>query len=247
MKEIEFKKGIEELRSIKLNNAEKQSILASVLNTPVISPYVPNKSLWLAFVRQKHLAQVWAALLVLVVVGGAVVYGAENSLPGDKLYSLKVSFSEPARDFINISDEDKAKWESVKAVRRLDEAADLVVEGNLNEKNRNDLENRFNKHTSAFDASVSNLASSTPEAHLLNVEFEANISARAKVLESLDKKGDTKNTETKKDKSDEEEDKEDEINKKREEGRRELKKLEDAISDKLKERKDFDKKSINRD
>lgn len=239
MEKDEFKKGIDHLKDIQLDEEDKNRILNLILDTPVVSPYAPEQSLWLALVNRKYIARVWMVLLVLVLAGGVTFYKAESALPGEKLYALKVGFSEPARDIINITPENKAEWESIKAVRRLDEATDLSVKGELNEKNRNDLEARFNKHTDAFDSSIANKASSTPKTDLIKLEFEANVSARAKVLENLSLESDENdNNSNKKSKEN------------GEENHKELKKLEKSVSEKLKERKekeDFNKKSQSRD
>lgn len=189
MNEIEFKKGIKEIKNIKLDDKEKDQMLRAVFNAPIASPYAPKISFWMSFSSRKmRIAYTGLLILIMIVSGGAITYGTETSLPGDILYSVKVNIGEPIRDLLSTSPEQKAEWESVKAVRRLDEAADLAAKGQLTEQTRTDLENRFIKHADAFDSSVSEAATSSPQTDLVKMEFEANVTARVKIFSGLSDK-----------------------------------------------------------
>lgn len=188
MKSEEFKKGIESLRQIRLGKAEKASILKNVLAVPQAAGYAPEKSHWWQFfANRRSLSQVWASVALVGALATFILYNAESAIPGDLLYSVKVSISEPLRGFLAMSPENKAEWESAKAIRRLDEAADLALKGKLDNKTRSDLENLFKMHVDSFNDSISQTASSTLQVNLIKTEFEANVSARVQVLETLDK------------------------------------------------------------
>lgn len=237
MDEQRFKKGIEEIKQIKLTLTEKEQILERVFDTPIISPHTPVPSFWGMFLGQSRTAYVFASLFLFVSVGSVLAYNAEKSIPGDNLYFLKVGVTEPARDLVNISPEKKAEWEGVKTVRRLDEALNLAAEGKLNEKNRIELEARFNKHADAFDTSVSAIASSTKKtkkSELIEVEFEADVAAKTKVIDDLEQKLKEENKEEESDVKDEKEQIKDRNQKNNEEG--ELNKFKKAVSDKLEKR-----------
>lgn len=178
MKESEFKKGVKSIKEIKLENREKDSILKSILDTPVISPYAPKKF-------SKIYGFMTASLAGVLI--WTLAYSAEESLPGDILYKVKVSFSEPVRDLLSWTPEGQAEWESAKAIRRLDEAADLALKGKLDEKARVDIENLFNKHIDSFNESLLQIASTTPETDELENRLEADISARVRTLGDLGK------------------------------------------------------------
>lgn len=191
MTDDQFKKGIEQIKQIKLTLTEKERMLKRVFDTPQISPYAPTISFWGVFLHQSRVAYVFALLFLLVSFGSVLAYNAEKALPGDSLYFLKVGVTEPIRDLVNTSPEKKAEWESAKTVRRLDEALNLAAEGKLNEKNRSDLEARFSKHTEAFDNSVNAIASSTKKStksELIKIEFEAGVSAKTKAIDNLEQK-----------------------------------------------------------
>jgi hypothetical protein len=241
MKEDEFKKGIEDLKKIRLENEEKANLLRTIFASPV-SPYYKTKiNFWTTLPKP---AFIMALTLILVMTGGVAAYNAEGSLPGDILYPLKINVSEPIRDFINLEPTKQAEWEGAKAMRRLDEAAFLAVEGKLDEEKRDSLETSFNRHADAFNDSVSK-ATSTPETDFIKIKFEADISAHAKVLENLSntenmiraKSGQEKaraqihETDLQESKYGKDEYKN--------EGKEELKKLKDAVESKLKEIKTY--------
>lgn len=243
MNEYEFKKGIKEIKNIKLTSSEKSGILRRILNKPAASPYVSWMGVWDFLFRQSKSSYVFAVLFLLVFSGSTLAYNAEKSLPGEKLYFLKVLITEPARNITNFSPEKKAEWESVKTVRRLEEALNLAAEGKLDEKNRADLEKRFNRHADAFDSSLETIATSTQKTDLVKIEFEADLSAKAKVLEDLEKKLSEREEKSKTEKSqkykknagneDGEKDKEE----------TELKKFKDTVFEKIEKRKNLKKSS----
>lgn len=218
MKENEFKKGIEDIKKFKLDEKEKGHIFRFILNAPVVSPYAPRRSFWEVSISWVRVARIGAAVFLLFSVGTVTAFRAENSLPGDRLYALKVGFNEPIRDLVSVTKEEQAKWESQKAARRIEEAVDLAAQGKLNEKNRIELEERFNKHTDNFTASVSETASSSPRSNLIELRFEADVSAKVDVLEKFEKRRGKSN----------EEDKDSE--------KEELKKFKEAVSKKMEER-----------
>ena len=132
MNESEFKKRIAEIKKIKLTPTEKSELLKRVLNSPTVSPYISKPNFWSVFFRQRQTAYVFAALFAMISLGSVLAYEAEKSLPGENLYFIKVGITEPVRDRANLSPENKAQWESVKTIRRLEEALDLAAQGKLN-------------------------------------------------------------------------------------------------------------------
>src|SRR3989344_1574020 len=74
---------------------------------------------------------IYAVIAIMVILGGGTTVAAENSLPGDTLYALKVSFNEEVRAAFTFGAESKADWEIQRAERRLEEAAELSKKGRL--------------------------------------------------------------------------------------------------------------------
>lgn len=142
-----WQKGIKDLQKLSLSKKEKQILLDKIFNElpkkPVIStwvsPFVMFKSHVTAFV-----------VFILLVAGSSISLAAESSLPGDILYPIKISVTEPVRGVIKISPEEKIEWEIEKAVRRIEEVSILVTEERLDEKKQEKAEELFEKHTENF-------------------------------------------------------------------------------------------------
>ncbi|KKQ77888.1 MAG: hypothetical protein A3A96_00675 [Candidatus Zambryskibacteria bacterium RIFCSPLOWO2_01_FULL_39_39] len=178
-----WKKGIEDLKNIKLSKDEKDLLYKQILEGSS-TPRVPILSPFLFFVRSH--APILSMSLVLVLLGGVSV-AAENSLPGNVLYPMKVSVTEPLRDIIKIKPEEKIKWQAEKATRRLMEAEILSVQNRLDDKKRDRIEKLFEKSISDFDDGVSRLATSSDNNRLEDIksEFNRRISAHSKVAEKV--------------------------------------------------------------
>jgi predicted ribosome quality control (RQC) complex YloA/Tae2 family protein len=81
---------------------------------------------------------------------GSLTVASETSLPGDVLYPVKISITEPARDLIKVDQIDKIEWQAQKATRRLEEANILSEQAKLDEEKIVEIENLFEKHTQDF-------------------------------------------------------------------------------------------------
>jgi len=127
-------------------------------------------------------------LVAAVFVSGAgVSYAAELANPGDILYPIKVSVNEEVRAAFAATPEKRALWQAARAERRLDEAAALAVSGNLDEKNRRNLEARFEKHADAVVVNTDLLEESdAPVALDIVTAFETRLAAHEALLEELD-------------------------------------------------------------
>lgn len=62
-----------------------------------------------------------------ILLGSSVSFAAENTLPGDLLYPVKINLNEKVRDALAITPQAKADWAVQKAERRLVEAEKLAV------------------------------------------------------------------------------------------------------------------------
>lgn len=105
---------------------------------PAVSPYreipalrpVPSPFAFSFFA--KGLA---ALLIVTLLGGGSLAYAAEGALPGDTLYTMKVSVNEPARAVVVArTKETKASWHVTLIKRRVGEATKLSETGAMTEE-----------------------------------------------------------------------------------------------------------------
>lgn len=102
-------------------------------------------------------AMAFTALVGLVAVGSGTVMAAENSLPGEPLYSLKVSVTEPVRQALAVTPEAKARWSVEVVERRLAEAERLDASGRLDGQKKKEVESRLKKDAETATRNVADL------------------------------------------------------------------------------------------
>ncbi len=149
-----LKKGIDELKRISLTSDEKKAMFARLsayaeFHAPKNIP--PVRSPWYIEAFQGSYRAAMGSALTVMLVFGSVVYGAENALPGDFLYPIKVNVNESVQGAFLTSLEAKANWESEKFVRRLEEAESLVRMGKLDDKALEEVEARIDEHFAKKD------------------------------------------------------------------------------------------------
>lgn len=107
-----------------------------LVRSPFASFILPARSLYAG-----------ALTLLLMVAGGTQAsFAAEDAVPGDILYPIKVALSEPLSLVLTPSTEGKAELAARFASRRVDEAATLSSVGKLDEKTAEELADRFDSH-----------------------------------------------------------------------------------------------------
>lgn len=108
---------------------------------------LPMRSPFGAFMLPARSLYAGALTLVLMIAGGTQAsLAAENAVPGDILYPIKVAVSEPLSFMFSPSSEGKAELAARFASRRVDEAAALSSVGKLDEKTAEELAVRFDNH-----------------------------------------------------------------------------------------------------
>ena len=84
-----------------------------------------------AFSLKRFVALFSAVLIAFSTGGGVLAYAAEEALPGDALYPVKVSLSEPAIALFHRTPQAKARWAEKKLERRLREAEKLALRASV--------------------------------------------------------------------------------------------------------------------
>src|SRR3989338_3749649 len=94
-------------KQVTLLKSEKESLktgLESFIKTyPVRSLYEPRPLFNSLRLNQKLQPIMAIALLIALFVGGGTSLAAENSLPGDPLYHVKVGINEEVRGWLSLS------------------------------------------------------------------------------------------------------------------------------------------------
>jgi len=130
---------------------------------------------------------VTVVLLVTIAVGGGASLAAEQALPGDALYPIKIQMNENARSVLAFSQEAKAEWKVEQIGRRLQEAETLAVKGKLRSNQAVTLEKKFDQYTRHIDNAAARLeaqgnAEAAAEVHS---NLEAMLSAHEKILDRV--------------------------------------------------------------
>ncbi len=185
---IEFEKGIDELKRMKLSEAEKTAMLSHIVAQPVASPYARHVRVY-AHVRK--LSPVMALCLVAVFASGTLAYAGERALPGEKFYAIKTKVVEPLRGLLAITQEQKLEWEQAKVSRRLSEAERLSESHELSDEKTEALEKAIEKSSSGFAAAAEKV--SAQKATTTEGKMEREERLKQDFKEKLDDKRD-KNT-----------------------------------------------------
>lgn len=141
------------LRNITLPHASKErmraelSAYADLHALTDVRTRLPIRSPFSSFVLPARSLYAGALTLVLMIAGGTQAsLAAEDAVPGDILYPIKVAVSEPLSFILASSNEGKAELAARFASRRVDEAATLSSVGKLDEKTADELAARFDSH-----------------------------------------------------------------------------------------------------
>lgn len=103
-------------------------------------------------------------LILALFVGGGASLAAENAVPGDLLYPVKVSVNEKVGGWVRVGDEAEAKWNVKLAEKRLVEAEELASDGELDADVRIRLENNFQRHADKVESRIAALSDADAKA-----------------------------------------------------------------------------------
>ncbi|MEX0930636.1 MAG: DUF5667 domain-containing protein [Candidatus Paceibacterota bacterium] len=131
-----------------------------------------------------------AVVLALVLTGG-VSAAAQSSLPGDTLYPIKTSVNEEVADWFTISAQADAARSAMLAERRLEEAEQLAVRGELQEELQVKVAHALELHLKRFDNEVEKLEAQNDvdAAAEARARLESGLAAHDRVLAALESRG----------------------------------------------------------
>ena len=129
-----FEKGIWLLKQVRLTTSEKDESFKKIVEHIGVSSVSTRKGYftYLDFLKIQTPLQYAKAMVVLVLlVVGSVAYAAENSLPGDIVYPVKINVNEFVKGALTFGTYAKANWQNEKIDRRVLEAEELARQGRL--------------------------------------------------------------------------------------------------------------------
>ena len=126
------------------------------------------------------------AAILLVGLGGGTAYAAQDALPGNPLYAVKVHVNENIQTALATTPEAKAAVNTQLAQERLQEAEELAAQGNLDATTSLQLAQNFDEHAAAAQTIADNLASQDPDAAAqLNASLNSSLEAHDAILSEL--------------------------------------------------------------
>ncbi len=164
MKEINYFKN--KFDKISLSKAEKaagrdafmQFIQKNPLPQQASKTFGERLSRFLMLSR-RPLATAFATLTVFIMFGTGVTYAAQDSMPGELLYPIKIHVNEPVEGFFNFSPKSKAEWELDKMNRRLNELEGLKEQGPLDMKTKFQIKQQLDMNAQIFENHLKDLQS----------------------------------------------------------------------------------------
>lgn len=174
------------LHPVRNSGSERQLHQQSILQTLIV------------FLR-KPMPLVAVYLVIALALGGGVSLAAEQSVPGEVLYPVKVSVNEEVRGTLTLSSKGKAEWETRKLERRLEEAQELNASGKLNPEVRAALAEKIEVHVEHAETNARE-AEGDAESQFaadINARVEAAFQTHIEVLNALLLQADESNAKVK--------------------------------------------------
>lgn len=167
MNEDNFKKGIEDVKLVRMTNIESNLVLEKLEDYLVLNPLkkpeknIKIKSPWYPGVMYFTTTKTGFAFLTVFIVSfisTSSLFLSKNSLPGDVLYPLKVDVMEPIRYTLAVDSISKTNVLLSNLDARLKEVEALETTGRLTDLIQNDLENRLKSNTKKIIETKNNIA-----------------------------------------------------------------------------------------
>ncbi len=133
------------------------------------------------------------AILIALILGGGVSVAAQDALPGEILYPIKVTVNENIRIATTFSAEAKAEFAVERAVRRLEEAEQLYGSGEVNADIQTEIEVRFKNHADDAARRIGRLKSEGELSVAATVQsnFETSLRAHEQALAQINAQAST--------------------------------------------------------
>jgi hypothetical protein len=177
-----------------------EAVSSEFHKAPVLSPFSSDNSVSggrfasrfasniFVYVRQRKFVPSLVVVLLLCATGGVSAF-ADNAMPGDYLYLLKVNVNEQVKGFVAVTPEAKARLAVETTERRLQEAVILSSQGKLTDERKQIIQGQLSKNATDVKNSVADLVASNniSVAQEVAINFEASLKTHELMLETLTK------------------------------------------------------------
>jgi len=125
-------------------------------------------------------------LVVLLASAGGVSAAAAEAQPGDSLYYIKVEINEEVQEFFVFNTEAKARFNTERVERRLEEVRQLVTTNDVEESTIEMVQEYFVEHLTDSLEQADRVADANTESALtITVELETVLNTQEERLEAL--------------------------------------------------------------
>jgi hypothetical protein len=188
-------KELKNLKKIKLSDLEKKNLFTRISNSiqkedakikfnyPVPSPFFR-----FSFIFESRYVKVGVMAVFILFLSSATTFASLDTLPGDLLYGIKTSVVEKIPSLFYISPESRAKDNSKKIEKRIDEFEKLAEKGRLTEENTKKIEKNINKNLGDFDQNIREIkerAIGKEDKNYLEKDLESRLEKRTEKIKKI--------------------------------------------------------------
>lgn len=171
------------LKTISLSEQEKGILRAQVARGIELKRNTSKPSIFYTGL-QHGLRISLSTFLFIVFVGGSVSVVADNSLPGDPLYSFKINVNEEVKGNLMKTPEDKLAWQKTRIDNRVGEIKTLAASKTLTKAKQETAQKALNTHIETLSVELSK--TETNEALKLTADLEQSLKTQKEELEKYD-------------------------------------------------------------
>ncbi|MEN9582728.1 MAG: hypothetical protein RL641_682 [Candidatus Parcubacteria bacterium] len=187
---MKVKNIFKQLKSIQMTHEEKDRmriVLVSLSKKPSLSDYrMPIKSPVSSWTFAINFKTVGTAALVLILASTGVSFAAENTLPGDLLFPVKVNVNEEVRGALTISSEAKMDWEKERVVRRVVETERLLKTNKFTDGRKAEAESALKTQMETFATAAAETSEKNPNAVIAaTAELEPALKVHSEVIAEI--------------------------------------------------------------
>jgi len=190
---MKFEELVQKAKKISLEPREKAVVRHWLehLARPVANSLVTTTHFQSIFSRFKPVP-ILASIMLMSILSGGISFAAENSLPGDLLYPVKVQVNENVVGLFSFTEDSKANWEARRVERRLEEAVGLAFRGNLDSGRQEILANNFEKQIIKLESRIVKMESEAKFARATEISnrLETAIAIREKIAAKFESSAD---------------------------------------------------------
>jgi len=182
---------LKKLSNITLSKSEKERFRHALhshmknyetpANGSVPSPFTEHAR---RFILRPLQAMTMAAVIILGS-GAGLTYAAQDALPGDALYNVKVNFNEEVRGWAYNNPKDKAEYEIGRAAKRLEETAQLALTGKLDADAVREVQAQITKHTQRTQREVDKITTGPSDNLEITTKLATELKAHSKALTEI--------------------------------------------------------------